>query len=224
MTEADLGYGEIEGSHLPHGKWEEASSESVFGDNEVPLIHDSDKEERLLAISTFEEALILWNQWRPQFHEKNIGDIVMEHLNLSQAFPDPSIGSRLKAWIKPFKKIYFIKKTISKLQAEFGTYGDDRATESSIISYEPRKVIQDNGFKNKTGIKGDITVNEYVDVVANSAPRVVYRWATLDGLEDDNTQRWTEMNVEERFGRLIPGIFYGEAWAESRYVIHNEPY
>jgi hypothetical protein len=95
VTETEVGCGEVEGSYSPHGKWEEVRSESASGDTEVPLIYDSDKEERLLAIPTFEEALVLWNQWRPRFHEKNIGDIVVEHLNLSQTFVDPSVASRL---------------------------------------------------------------------------------------------------------------------------------
>lgn len=176
---------------------------------------------QLLAIPSFDEALELWDKWKPMFHEKNIGDIIAAHLNLSTSTPGPSEAARLEAWIKPFEKVYAIKKTIARLQLEIGTY-DERKKKKFFshphIAYRNREMIVDMGLTEKKAIKGDITINENVNIVANSAARVVYRWITFEGLEDDDSRNWNEMDVESRFGRLIPGIFYGSMWKEFRYV------
>lgn len=174
-------------------------------------------DEGILRVPTLEEALNLWDQWRSQSRERAIGDFVAEYLGMNDPQPTPAQVSQLEVWIRRLITIHDIKDTIKKLRSDFGTREGRIKGEIyrySEVAFEEREKITDIGLDGTTGLKGNILLNEYTEDPSGSAPKLLFRWTSFEGLDDQ--KQVGEIHVEVCFGRLIPGLFAGQDWTEYR--------
>jgi hypothetical protein len=174
-------------------------------------------DEDIFHIPTLEEALHLWSQWQCQSQEQEIGDFVAERLGMNDPQPSPAQVSQLEVWLRRFITIYKIKDTITRLQKEFGTREGRMKGEKcrySEIIFKEREKITDIGLDGNTGLNGNILLNEYADTLSDSAPALLFKWATF--MDMDTQEEVREIHVEARVGDLVSGLFAGQDWKKYR--------
>lgn len=102
-------------------KINEARERSGNGEEENSGLLQGFDDAGILHIPSFDEALALWTQLEPQLKDREIGDMLAEHLGMDDTQPNPAQASQLEAWLRHFVSIHHIKNTISKLQKDIGT-------------------------------------------------------------------------------------------------------